>query len=73
MGRDPTTVVRIILEGGGITVLPNDHTTFSMPCFAAMSDHEIADVATYIRNAWGNRAPAATAKQVADLRKAIAP
>ena len=33
----------------------------SMPAYAAkLSDQEIADVATYIRNAWGNAAPAVT-------------
>ena len=32
-----------------------------MPGYAAkLSDQEIADVTTYIRNAWGNAAPAVT-------------
>jgi len=31
-----------------------------------------ADVATYMRNTWGNRASAVSAKQVADLRKTLA-
>jgi mono/diheme cytochrome c family protein len=34
-----------------------------------LSDREIADVTTYIRNAWGNAAPAATVAQVAKARK----
>ena len=42
-----------------------------MPAYAAkMTDQEIADVTTYIRNAWGNAAPAVTAEQVAKARKA---
>ena len=42
-----------------------------MPAYAAkLTDREIADVATYIRNAWGNAAPVVTAEQVAKARKA---
>jgi mono/diheme cytochrome c family protein len=41
-----------------------------MPAYAAkLSDREIADVVTYIRNAWGNAAPAVTAAEVAKARK----
>jgi mono/diheme cytochrome c family protein len=32
-------------------------------------DQEIADVATYIRNAWGNAAPVVTPEQVAKARR----
>jgi len=42
-----------------------------MPAYASkMSDHQIADVTTYIRNAWGNAAPAVSAAQVAKARRA---
>jgi mono/diheme cytochrome c family protein len=34
-----------------------------------LSDQEIADVATYIRNAWGNAAPAVTPAEVAKARR----
>ncbi|MFX8457285.1 hypothetical protein ABTL49_19195 [Acinetobacter baumannii] len=41
-----------------------------MPAYAAkLSDQQIADVATYIRNAWGHAAPAVTADQVAKARR----
>jgi mono/diheme cytochrome c family protein len=40
-----------------------------MPPYKKMSDQEIADVTTYIRNAWGNAAPAVTPAQVAKARK----
>jgi mono/diheme cytochrome c family protein len=40
-----------------------------MPAYAEkLSDQEIADVATYIRNSWGNAASAVTAAQVAKAR-----
>jgi mono/diheme cytochrome c family protein len=44
--------------------------TGSMPAYASdLSDQEVADVATYIRNSWGNSASAVTASQVAAARK----
>jgi mono/diheme cytochrome c family protein len=40
-----------------------------MPSFAwKLSDAEIADVATYIRNSWGNRASAVSPDAVTSLR-----
>jgi mono/diheme cytochrome c family protein len=43
-----------------------------MPSFATLSDDEIADVATYLRNSWGNHAPAASRSEVSALRHALA-
>jgi mono/diheme cytochrome c family protein len=41
-----------------------------MPPYAGkMSDQEVADVVSYIRNAWGNAAPAVTAAEVEKARK----
>jgi mono/diheme cytochrome c family protein len=72
LGRDPATVVRIILQGAQAPSTPNAPTTFAMPAFPVLSDSQIADVATYIRNSWGNRASAVTAGAVAAERHAIA-
>lgn len=68
LGRDPATVVRIILQGAESPVTPNEKTTYSMPAFATLSDSEIAAVATYIRNRWGNRAEPATPGAVKTMR-----
>lgn len=68
LGRDPTTVLRIILQGAQSPITPNDKTSFSMPSFATLSDEKIADVATYIRNSWGNRAEPVSAHTVKTLR-----
>ena len=71
MGRDPETVIRIILQGAESAVTKNAKTTFSMPSFEALSDEEVADVATYIRNVWGNRASPVSPAQVSRLRKEL--
>jgi mono/diheme cytochrome c family protein len=45
-------------------------TGLAMPAFDwKLNDQEIADVLTYIRNSWGNRAPAVSADTVADMRE----
>ena len=71
LGRDPTTVVRIILQGAESPVTPNEKTTYSMPAFATLSDGEIAAVATYIRNSWGNRADPVTSRAVTAMRAQV--
>jgi mono/diheme cytochrome c family protein len=72
LGRDPTTVLRILLDGAQSSVTSHAATGFSMPSFVALSNSQLADVATYIRNFQGNRAPPVTASDVKELRHAIA-
>lgn len=73
IAQDPTTVMHIILEGAQSPVTSNAGTIFSMPSFATLTDREIADVASYVRNSWGNHAPTVSRRQAAALRAAIAP
>jgi mono/diheme cytochrome c family protein len=41
-----------------------------MPAYAKqLSDQQIADVANYIRNSWGNAAPLVTSGEVAKARR----
>lgn len=71
LGHDATTVTRIILAGAQSPLTPNEEMSYSMPSFATLSDQQIADVATYLRNSWGNRASPVAAKDVALLRRRI--
>ena len=67
---DAASAIQIILVGAETITTPRAPNTGSMPQYASkMSDQEVADVVTYIRNAWGNAAPAVTAAEVARLRK----
>ena len=67
---DPASALRIILDGAETITTPRAPNKGSMPAYAKkMSDQEIADVTTYIRNAWGNAAPAVTPEEVAKSRK----
>jgi mono/diheme cytochrome c family protein len=71
--RNPTTVLRFILSGTETVATSARPTPFGMPTFAwKLSDREIADVATYVRNTWGNAATAVSPGQVGALRRKVA-
>ena len=66
---DPASTLRIILEGVQSVTTPRAPNPGSMPAYAKqLSDQEIADVANYIRNSWGNAAPLVTPEQVKKAR-----
>ena len=70
---DPSSTLRIILDGAETVTTPRAPNNGSMPAYATkMSDQQIADVTNYIRNSWGNAAPAVTPEQVAKARRMIA-
>jgi mono/diheme cytochrome c family protein len=71
--RNPDTVLRVILQGSQSTSTANGPIGYSMPAFPVLDDSELADVATYIRNAWGNRASPVSDSDAAQLRKMITP
>jgi mono/diheme cytochrome c family protein len=66
---DPTGVEHLILAGSEVGATASRPSPLAMPSFAwKLTDGEIADVATYIRNSWGNQADAVSASKVRDLR-----
>ena len=66
---DPTSTLRIILDGAQTVTTPRAPNKGSMPAYAKQwTDQQIADVTNYIRNSWGNAAPLVTADQVAQAR-----
>jgi mono/diheme cytochrome c family protein len=67
---DPSSTLRILLDGAQTVTTPRAPNTGSMPGYARQwSDQQIADVTNYIRNSWGNAAPLVTAEQVAKARR----
>jgi len=65
----PATLLRIVLHGGRSVATTPAPTASAMPAFGGqMTDQEIADVSTYIRNSWGNAAPQVSAGQVSAAR-----
>lgn len=69
---DPAGLEHLILAGTHIGISSSRPSPLSMPSFAwKLTDQEIADVSTFIRNSWGNQAAAVSASEVAALRKTL--
>ena len=65
----PVNPVRIVLFGGFPPSTAGNPRPFGMPPFAyTLSDQEVADVVTYMRRSWGNRAPPVMGAEVAKYR-----
>jgi len=69
---DAERSINIVLKGlsGPIEVNGQKYNN-TMPPLANFTDHEIADVLTYVRNSFGNKGEPITAEQVAAVRAAI--
>jgi len=71
--HDATTVLHIILRGSHSLATNDKPTPLAMPAFTwKLNDQQVADVATYIRNSWGNQASQVDAADVAKLRSDLA-
>ena len=71
--RAPTSLIRVVLQGAKSVATDTQPTGAAMPAFGWMlSDAQVAAVATYIRNNWGNVAPAVSAAQVRRARASLA-
>jgi mono/diheme cytochrome c family protein len=69
---DPIGLEHLILAGTRIGTSPSRPSPLTMPSFAwKLTDKEIADVSTYIRNSWGNQAATVTESDVRDARKRL--
>ncbi len=67
---NPSSTLRIILDGAHTVTTPRAPNTGEMPAYARqLSDEQVAAVTNYIRNSWGNAAPLVTPAQVAKARK----
>ena len=69
---DPTGLEHLILAGARIGTSPSRPSPLTMPSFAwKLSDNEISDVATYLRNSWGNHATAVSVAEVREVRRRL--
>ena len=69
---DASGLVHLILAGSRIGTSASRPSPLAMPAFAwKLTDSEVADVSTYLRNSWGNQASAISAKEVAEARKRL--
>jgi len=63
--QEPANAIRIVLNGGFAPGTAGNPRPYGMPPFGpVLDDAEVAQVVTYLRNSWGNRAPAVAAHEV---------
>jgi mono/diheme cytochrome c family protein len=69
---NPAGLEHLILAGVRVGTSPSRPSPLTMPSFAwKLTDEEIADVSTFIRNSWGNHAPPVSASEVGKVRKRL--
>jgi mono/diheme cytochrome c family protein len=73
-GADPASLIRVVLSGSRAGATDAAPTAPAMPAFGwNLSDDNVADVLTYVRNSWGNAAPAVSASEVKTMREQLQP
>jgi alcohol dehydrogenase (quinone), cytochrome c subunit len=69
LAQDPNSLIRLVLAGSALPGTPAAPSPLGMPDFAwRLSNEEVAQLLTFIRTSWGNRASSVTASEVARVR-----
>jgi mono/diheme cytochrome c family protein len=69
---DPASLIRVVLAGTRAVATNAEPTALAMPSLGyRLTDAQVADVLTYVRNSWGNAAAAVAASDVAKLRTEV--
>ncbi|WP_110639298.1 cytochrome c [Pseudomonas sp. CC120222-01a] len=73
LSEDPSSMIRVILSGGRLPSTQQAPSDLVMPDFPwRLDDQEAAQLVTFIRNSWGNKASAVTTNALTKVREAIA-
>lgn len=69
LAGDATNLIHAMLRGARAPHTHDRQTAAGMPAFDwKMNDRQVADILNYVRNSWGNAAPAVEADEVGRLR-----
>ena len=69
-GNDATTVLRVILQGAQSVATDAEPTSPAMPAFGwQLNDEQVAAVASFVRNSFGNRGTPVNAASARDARR----
>jgi mono/diheme cytochrome c family protein len=72
LSENATSLIRLLLEGSKTAHTRTGPEPQEMPGFSEkLSDRQIAEVLSFIRNNWGNKASPVTTRQVSSLRSAL--
>jgi alcohol dehydrogenase (quinone), cytochrome c subunit len=74
LDSSPASLINITLNGSARVVVNGLPDAYRMPQSRIfLSDQDVADVVTFIRTGWGNKAAAVTAHEVAKIRASTSP
>ena len=69
---NPTSLIRIVLQGSNRPATTASPAPLAMPGLDwRLSDANVADVLSFVRSSWGNRAEAVSPAEVAKVRKSL--
>jgi mono/diheme cytochrome c family protein len=72
LAADPSSLIRLVLGGSSLPGTATAPSALGMPGFAwRLSNDEVAQLLSFIRNSWGNKASAVSAGEVARVRGAM--
>ena len=71
--KDPATLIHITLTGWKTASTGAHPRVYTMPSFARLSDAEIAQILSFVRESWGQGAGAVAEAEVAEARKNLDP
>jgi mono/diheme cytochrome c family protein len=73
LAADPTSIIHVILQGSQLSATSSAPSRLGMPGFGwRLSDEEVAQLGSFIRQSWGNHAATITAAEVRKLRGTLA-
>jgi mono/diheme cytochrome c family protein len=71
-GKDKAKLIQVIIKGMTDRVeIDGEYYSNNMAPHTDLTDQQVADVLTYIRNSWNNKAEAVTAAEVKSVRAKI--
>ncbi len=71
--KDPTSLIRIVLQGSAMAHTTEAPSQLAMPGFGwRLNDDNVADVVSFIRSSWGNKAEPVSAATVGKVRSDVA-
>jgi mono/diheme cytochrome c family protein len=71
--KDPISLIHLVLAGSSMPSTQTAPSAFAMPDFSwRLSDAEVADVLSFVRNSWGNHAADVSDDEVGRVRKTLA-
>ncbi len=70
---NPSTLLHVTLTGWKTAQTAAHPRVYTMPAFARLSDQEISEILSFVRQSWGNNSVAITATEVKQVRSELSP